>query len=86
MDKEHTAMARGMDLPISTKHVIEIGDFISGKTVVRAKTLLKGVIAKTVAVPMKKFNMDTGHKTGCPQEASRRRPLSKCLCCLSPLR
>ncbi len=69
-------MARGMDLPISTKHVIEIGDFISGKTVVRAKTLLKGVIAKTVAVPMKKFNMDTGHKTGMssgsfPQKAAK---------------
>jgi len=76
MDKEHTATACGKDMPISTKHVIEIGSFISGKTLVRAKTLLKGVIAKTVAVPMKKFNMDTGHKTGMssgsyPQKAAK---------------
>ncbi len=65
-----------MDLPISTKHVIEIGSFISGKSVERAKRLLKGVIAMTVAVPMKKFNMDTGHKRGMssgsfPQKAAK---------------
>lgn len=51
-------------MPISTKHAIEIGSFIRGKAATKAKALLNGVIAKKVAVPMKKFNMDTGHKTG----------------------
>jgi len=61
---DNTAKALGRNLPISTKQSIEIGSFIKGKTIVKAKTMLKDVIAKKVAVPFTRFNKDMGHKKG----------------------
>lgn len=58
------AKALGKNLPISRKHSIEIGRFIKGKTVERAKVLLSEVIVKRTAVPFKKFNKDTPHRKG----------------------
>ncbi|RME55516.1 50S ribosomal protein L22 [Candidatus Woesearchaeota archaeon] len=64
MANEHTARVTGRDLPISRKHCVEIGNLIRKKPLSKAKNLLEGVMSKTVAVPMKKFNFDTGHKRG----------------------
>ncbi|MAG78089.1 50S ribosomal protein L22 [archaeon] len=62
--KEHTASVMGNNVDISKKHSIEIGDFIRGKNIDKAKALMEGVIAKKIAVPFKRFNMDVGHKKG----------------------
>jgi large subunit ribosomal protein L22 len=64
MNNEHTAIARGVNLPVSTKFSIEIANFIKGKPVTKARTLLEGVIKTEVAVPMNKFNRDLGHRRG----------------------
>ena len=50
--KPHTHLT----LAGNSKKSIELGNFIRGKTVARAKVLLEGVIAMKVAVPMKRFN------------------------------
>ena len=77
MTNEHTAKVTGRELSISTKHCIEIGNLIRGKSVKRVKAILEGVIDKKVAVPMKLFNFDTGHKRGAigpgryPENASK---------------
>lgn len=63
MDKEHTAMAVGRSLPISTKHSIEISKFIRHKKVQRAKTMLNEVMAKKLPVPFKRFQQ-IPHKKG----------------------
>ncbi|MFH1409834.1 MAG: 50S ribosomal protein L22 [Nanoarchaeota archaeon] len=61
---EHTAQARGLALPISSKHAIEICNMIRGKDVSKAKELLERVIKKHQAVAMRRFSGDTGHKPG----------------------
>ncbi len=61
---EHQAKAVGRDLPISTKHAIEVSRFISGRYLKASQDLLLQVMEKKVAVPFKRFNMDTGHKKG----------------------
>ncbi|MFH1972889.1 MAG: 50S ribosomal protein L22 [archaeon] len=62
--KEHTAKAFGSNLDVSRKHSIVIGDFVRGKDIEKAKTLMEGVIKKKIAVPFRRFNMDMGHKKG----------------------
>jgi large subunit ribosomal protein L22 len=62
--KENMAKANGRDLPISTKKSIEICNALKGKTVEKAKQYLERVIMLKQAVPMKRFNRDTGHKAG----------------------
>ncbi len=64
MNKEHIATAKGMNLGISRKFAVEIGRFIKGKKLSRAKILLEGVIVQDVAVPFTKYNFDLGHKRG----------------------
>ncbi|MFH1455530.1 MAG: 50S ribosomal protein L22 [archaeon] len=61
---DNTAKVLGRNLPISTKQSIEIGTFIKGKTIAKAKIMLANVIAKKVAVPFTRFNKDMGHKKG----------------------
>jgi len=55
------AIARGVNLPISTKHSIAISKFIRGRNVNEAIKLLESIITKKVAVKMKK---SAGHKKG----------------------
>ncbi|MFH1638281.1 MAG: 50S ribosomal protein L22 [Candidatus Woesearchaeota archaeon] len=64
MKEDNKAMAKGIGVTVSTKQSIEICNFIRGKKVSVAKEMLKKVIAKKLAVPMKRFNRDTGHKKG----------------------
>lgn len=62
--EQKEAMARGNDLQVAWKSVVMVGNFIRGKTVAKAKTLLGQVIEMKVAVPFTRFNKDRGHKKG----------------------
>lgn len=64
MKNENTAIVYGKDMPFSTKHAIEISNFIRGKNLQKAKVLLEGALKKTTAIPLKRFNMDRGHRKG----------------------
>ncbi len=74
---ENTATANGRDLPVSKKHMVEICDFIRGKSVQRSKDLLERVAVHQIAIPFRRFNRDMGHKkgriaAGCyPEKATR---------------
>ena len=54
----------GKDLPVSTKHVIEISSFIRNKSVSLAKKQLNLVLEKKIAIPLRRFHKDQGHKPG----------------------
>lgn len=62
-NKEHSAMAVGISLSISTKQSIEICNFIRKKPLQRAKTMLNDVIAKKISVPFKRFSA-VSHRKG----------------------
>ncbi|MFH0874330.1 MAG: 50S ribosomal protein L22 [archaeon] len=62
--KENMAFAVGKDLSISTKYSVEICNYLKGRKSSVAKKLLEKVITLEKAVPIKKFNRDTGHKAG----------------------
>lgn len=64
MMEQKEAMARGDNLPLSWKNVVMVGNFIRGKSVEKAKSLLERVANKKMAVPFTKFNKDRGHKKG----------------------
>lgn len=59
---EHMARALGRDLPISTKHGVNICKMIRGKTTVVAKKLLEEVISMKRAVPYKRYYRELSHK------------------------
>mgnify|MGYP001609022232 CR=1 FL=1 len=61
---ENEAKARGLNLPISTKHCIEICNFIRYKTVKKAKKDLNLALEKKIAIPLTRFHKDRGHKKG----------------------
>lgn len=63
-DNEHIAKAIGRALPVSTKHSIEICNFIRGKKLEKAKMLLNEVISHKRAVPFRRFNWGVGHRKG----------------------
>ena len=60
----HLAAAKALNLPVSTKHCIEICDSLRYKDVSYAKQYLKEVVGLKRPVPFKKFVMNTGHKKG----------------------
>ncbi len=64
MDKENYAMVMGVDLPISTKHSIELCSFIRYKTIKQAKKQLSLTLEKKLAIPLKRFHKDRGHRKG----------------------
>src|SRR3989338_4454308 len=74
---DHQAIVHGRDLPISTKHVIEISKTIKGKSIAKSKQILQDVINKKQAIAFTKFKRNVGHKPGAmaagryPQKASR---------------
>jgi large subunit ribosomal protein L22 len=61
---EHSAIAKSLNLPISTKHSIEISHHIRFRSVNYAKKFLEEVIALKKAVPFRRFDADVGHKKG----------------------
>lgn len=58
------AKVAGISLPISTKHSIEICNFIRNKNLSKARDLLKEVIELKKTIPFKRFTGDVGHKKG----------------------
>ena len=74
MTNENQAKVVGSNLPISTKHTIEISNFIRHMNIQQAKELLQRVIEKKQAIPFKRFNRDTGHRKG--KIAAGRYPVS----------
>lgn len=60
----HQAKAVGKNLRVSWKDSTEIGRFIDGDSVEKAKNKLERVIEKDLPVPMTKFDSDAGHKPG----------------------
>jgi large subunit ribosomal protein L22 len=63
-DEEHMARCLGKDLPISTKHALEISKFIRNKNLQIAKDLLEKISKKKMALKFTRFNHGVGHKKG----------------------
>jgi large subunit ribosomal protein L22 len=62
--EEHIAKASSLNLAISTKHSVEISNFLRYKPLSFAKAYLEDVIEMKKAIPLKRFNTDVGHKVG----------------------
>lgn len=74
--KDVQAVAKVHNLPVSTKHCLEIGRFIRYKKVSYAKQFLQEVAAVKRAVPFRRFRHNIGHKAGMstgryPEKAAR---------------
>ncbi len=81
--KENFAIVNGRDLSISTKHAIEICNFIRGKNLLKSKEVMEKVLTKKKAIPFKRYNRDMGHRPG--HVGSGRYPLKACKAILSLL-
>lgn len=71
-----TAKARALNLPVSSKHCIELSRNLRYKTTVEAKKLLEGVLSYKKALPFYRFVHDIGHRQGVgsgryPQKATK---------------
>ena len=70
------ARAKALNLSISTKHGVEISNFLRYKRTDLAKKLMEEVIELKRAVPFRRFDQDLGHKAGMsggrfPQKAAQ---------------
>ena len=63
-EKAHFATITALNIPISTKFSVEIGNFIRNKELKSAKQMLQKVITQKIAVPFNRYNRDLGHKPG----------------------
>jgi large subunit ribosomal protein L22 len=61
---ENMAKAVGRDLPISTKHAVEICNEIKGMSTEKAKKFLKDVLAEKIPVRFRRFPHGIGHRKG----------------------
>jgi len=73
---EHLASAKAQNIPVSTKHSVEISRHLRYKKTSFAKSFLEDVIRLKKAVPYYRFDQDLGHKAGMsagrfPQKAAR---------------
>ena len=64
MESGHLAAARALNLPVSTKHCIEICNSLRYKDVSYAKQFLEEVVKLKRPVPFKRFVRNIGHKKG----------------------
>ena len=60
----HVASARSTNLPISTKHSVEISHHLRYKTTSSAKEFLESVVEMKQAVPFRRDARDVGHRRG----------------------
>jgi len=58
------AIAKLVNAPISTKHSVEVANFIRKKELQKTKKLLQEVLDHKKAIPFKRYNRDVGHKAG----------------------
>ena len=61
---EHAAIARVLNIPVSTKHSIELSRELRYKTTAYAKKYLEEVMSLRRAVPFRRFARNVGHKPG----------------------
>ena len=61
---EHVACVKGNNIPVSTKHTIEICTHLRYKNTKDAKAFLEKVIGKKTPVPFLRFKNNIGHKAG----------------------
>lgn len=61
---EHFAVARALNLPVSTKTSVEVASFIRGKEVKKVKRYLQEVLEHKKSIPFKRYRRDVGHKPG----------------------
>ncbi len=64
MTEKDLVKASGFNLPISTKHAIELCSFIKGKEVQKIKDTLNKVIQEKTVIKLKRFYHKRGHKKG----------------------
>ncbi len=64
MEEKDLVKVSGFDLPISTKHAIELCSFIKGKNISKIKAKLNMVLDEKFVVPLKRFKHKRGHKKG----------------------
>ncbi|MDO8480645.1 MAG: 50S ribosomal protein L22 [Nanoarchaeota archaeon] len=62
--KEHTAQALGEGMGLSFKQCIMIGNQIRGKSLARAKTILRETMALKVPIKFTRFTNALGHRKG----------------------
>ncbi len=72
----HSALAKSLNLPVSTKHCVEIANAIRYKSTEYAKRYLEDVVALRRAVPFNRYKRNVGHKAGMasgrfPEKAAR---------------
>ncbi|MBI2146004.1 50S ribosomal protein L22 [Candidatus Woesearchaeota archaeon] len=58
------AVARALNVPVSSKQGIELSNYLRYHSTARAKIMLEEVIALRRAVPYRRFTKDLGHKPG----------------------
>jgi len=63
-NEEHSAKAKVNAVSISTKHCIEICNYLRKKKLQKAKELLQLAIEKKKPIPFKRFTGDVGHRKG----------------------
>ena len=61
---ESVARARAIELQVSPKKTYEVLNVLRGMPLDRARTLLEDVIARRRAIPFRRYNQETAHKTG----------------------
>ena len=64
MTEQTKARVNVKDLPISTKWAIEISNFIRNKPLSEAKKQLELVLQYKLAIPLRRFTFDIGHRKG----------------------
>jgi len=75
-NNQHGAIAKSLNLSISTKHSVEISRNIRYKSTSDARQLLEDVVDMKRALPFRKYKKDMGHKRGMmagryPQKATK---------------
>ena len=83
MEKKE-AKVNGMNLPISTKISVEVCNFVRGKNITKAKSLLESVIKQKIPVPYKRYNQEMPHRKG--KLANGRFPIKVCETILTNLK
>ena len=64
IETSHISTANASNLPISTKQSVEICNFLRFRNLQKAKRILTDAMNKKIAIPYKRYYMDTGHKPG----------------------
>lgn len=62
MEEQITARAKSTNLPVSLKQVMEVCNYIRGKSVIESRKFIDDVMAFRKAVPYRRFKMNIPHQ------------------------